>query len=79
MGLKPIVYLDVRTQTTPASQWAAIGNAVDLLLTASLNKQYTSTETFVKFIVDLKRLYSRCQWVVWTDQSERYHKIAIMA
>jgi hypothetical protein len=30
MGLKPIVHLDLRTQTTPVSQWAAIDNAVDL-------------------------------------------------
>jgi len=29
MGLKPIAHFDVRIQMTPASQWAAIGSAVD--------------------------------------------------
>jgi len=30
MGLKPIAHLDVRIQITPASQWAAIGNTIEL-------------------------------------------------
>jgi hypothetical protein len=30
MGLKPTALLDVRIQIKPASQWVAIGNAVDL-------------------------------------------------